>query len=209
MKPASTAGGGGRERRPGLLLPGHRCLRAGSPNLRAPSLPPGRAAASGPHHRRGPREGGTAEPPGWGSGSEPRASTRRPREPVTPGGRVGAGARWDARPARTGPAALPLVPRPPASRRAARLGTGVKVAGRRGRCSRGGNAALRFCSAPLIDRDHGGTAATHQPREELLRRRLRGRVLGVRGAPAGHHQGQTADPAPAAARPAAALFWDL
>lgn len=111
---------------------------------------------------------------------------------MTPGGRVGAGARWDARPARTGPAALPLVPRPPASRRAARLGTGVKVAGRRGRCSLGGDAALRFCSAPLIDRDHGGTAATHQPREELLRRRLRGRVLGVRGAPAGHHQGETA-----------------
>lgn len=127
MKPASTAGGGGRERRPGLLLPGHRCLRAGSPNLRAPSLPPGRAAASGPHHRRGPREGGTAEPPGWGSGSEPGASTWRPREPVTPGGRVECRSSMGCPPsphrARRAPA-CPAPPRVPACRAARHWGKG-------------------------------------------------------------------------------------
>lgn len=39
---------------------------------------------------------------------------------------------------------------------------------------------------------HGGAAAAHQPREELLRWRLRRRLSGVRRAPAGHHQGEAA-----------------
>lgn len=47
---------------------------------------------------------------------------------------------------------------------------------------------------PLLTRRcrHGEAAAAHQPLEELLRWRFRGRLLGIRGAPAGHHQGEVA-----------------
>lgn len=88
------------------------------------------------------------------------------------------------------PAPRPPAPRPPrvpACRAARHWGKGRGAEGRR---SLGGDAAPRFCFAPLVDCRHGGTAAAHQPREELLRRRLRGRVPGVRGTPAGHHQGE-------------------
>lgn len=119
------------------------------------------------------RSGGGKRPRALGSGPRAGDSTQRPRAVAAPGAAL-APPRPRARPA-------------PASRRAPHWA--------KGRGAEGAALARRGRSAPvpvplLTRRRHGEAAAAHQPPEELLRWRFRGRLPGVRGAPAGHHQGE-------------------
>lgn len=146
------------------------------------------------------------------------AARGRPEEPVQraqkpPSARRDLG-RWQ-RSMEEGPAATAALPACPALTTPSSPACRAARHWGKGRGAEGAALARRGRSAPVPfftrrrRRRHGGAAAAHQPCEELLRWRLRGRVPRVRGAPARHHQGQAADPAEAAAGSASPLFWDL
>lgn len=207
-----SAGGVHGERRPGLLLPGRHCLRAGSTGLRLASLPPGGAgAAAGPVHCVGP--GGGEQRNHWrGRGGWraarglPTVAVQHSQETLGPGGlgrcqrAMAAPTAGDRHRGRAGPATpagsgrrAPGLPRAHLPQYPGVPRTGVKVARRRGRHWFDGDTAPRSRSSPATCRcRHGGAAAAHQPREELLRWRFWRCLPGVRGAPAGHHQGEAA-----------------
>lgn len=144
---------------------------------------PGRATALGRgggrlNHCRceggsGPAPSGAAPGPSWTS-----VSTQWPRVVAAPG---------------AAPRTAAVLARPAAtSRRAPHWAKGRGAEG--AASARQGRSASTPVPVPLLTRSrrHGEAAAAHQPLEELLRWRFRGRLPGVRGAPAGHHQGEVA-----------------
>lgn len=120
---------------------------------------------------------GGKRPRGLRSG--PRAGLDRWQHPVAAPGAAPRTAAVPARPA-------------PASRRASHWAKGRGAEG--ATLVRQGRSAPVPVPFPLLTRrrHHGEASPAHQPREELLRWRFRGRLPGVRGAPAGHHQGEVA-----------------